>query len=291
MKDLIKKAGIMVEMLPYIQKFRDAIVVVKFGGSAMEDAELTKKTMRDIVLLEAVGMKVVVVHGGGKAITAKLAEMKIPTEFIHGFRKTCDATIKVVDNVLHEDVNLNLVKAVNDIGGRGTQISGKHILQAEKMYASCPETGNAVDVGHVGTISDVDIAPIMDALNNNIIPIIPPLGSDKNGQTYNINADIAACKIAEALEAEKLVFVSDVPGILRDFTDESTLISTIRVSEVPGLIKTKVIGGGMLPKVKASVHALETGTKYVHMIDGRIEHSLLLEFFTNSGVGTMIMNG
>ncbi len=291
MKDLIKKAGIMVEMLPYIQKFRDAIVVVKFGGSAMENAELTNKTMRDIVLLEAVGMKVVVVHGGGKAITAKLAEMQIPTEFIHGFRKTCDDTISVVDNVLHDEVNLNLVKAVNDIGGRGKQISGKNILQAQKMYANCPETGDAVDVGHVGTISNVDIEPIMDALNKNIIPIIPPLGSDKNNQTYNINADIAACKIAEALKAEKLVFVSDVPGILRDFTDESTLISTIKVSDVPTLIKDKVIGGGMLPKVEASVHALKTGTKHVHMIDGRLEHSLLLEFFTNSGVGTMMING
>ncbi|UDQ96517.1 acetylglutamate kinase [Lentisphaerota bacterium WC36G] len=291
MKDLIKKAGIMVEMLPYIQKFRDAIVVVKFGGSAMEDSELTKKTMRDIVLLEAVGMKVVVVHGGGKAITAKLAEMKIPTEFIHGFRKTCDDTISVVDDVLHDEVNLNLVQAVNDIGGRGEQISGKNILQAKKMYASCPETGDNVDVGHVGTIAEVDTDPIFEALKNNVIPVIPPLGSDGNGQVYNINADIAACNIAEALNAEKLVFVSDVPGILRDFTDESTLIPTIKVSEVPNLIKDKVIGGGMIPKVNASVHALQTGTKFVHMIDGRIEHSLLLEFFTDSGVGTMIING
>lgn len=289
MENIINKAAVLIEALPYFQEFRGEVIVIKFGGSAMECPELTRMTMRDIVFMECIGMKPVVVHGGGKAITAKLKEMEIETKFIHGLRYTCDETLKVVDDVLHNDVNENLLAGISHAGGKGHQISGKDILKAERTYSSCPQTGEKVDVGFVGEVSNVDTQMIMDTVDKDVVPIIPPLGKDENGQVYNINADIAACKIAEALKARKLVFLSDVPGILSDPSDESTLISTIKLSEVDELISSGVISGGMLPKVKSAIEALQVGTNKVHMIDGRIQHSLLLEIFTDSGVGTQII--
>lgn len=291
MDNLINKASTLVEALPYIQKFRGAIVVIKFGGSAMEEPELIRNTMRDVVLMEAIGMRPVVVHGGGKAITAKLKELQIETRFVHGLRHTCAHTVKVVDDVLHNVINRDLVAGVSDAGGRGVTVSGKDILRAEKMYSANPETGELADVGYVGNIIEVDTAKILDVLNADMIPVIPPLGTDDSGQVYNINADIAACNIAEALKARKLVFISDVPGIMRDPSNEDTLISTIKVSEVEKLIVEKVITGGMIPKIKSSIHALNSGTNKVHMIDGRVKHSLLLEIFTDLGVGTEIIKG
>ncbi len=289
MDKLINKAAILVEALPYIQKFRNALIVVKFGGSAMEDHELTKQIMRDIVLLECIGMKPVVVHGGGKAITAKLKELKIETRFVNGLRHTCDDTIRVVDDLLHNEVNKNLVQGIVEIDGKGHGISGKDIITAEKIFSKCSETGKDIDIGHVGGIMSVDTDMIMDAVEADIVPVITPLGTGKDGQIYNINADVAACKIAEALKARKLVFLSDVPGILRDKNDESSVISTIKTSEVEGLIKEGIISGGMIPKIKSSMHALKVGTNKVHMVDGRITHSLLLEIFTDSGIGTEII--
>lgn len=291
MDNLINKASTLVEALPYIQKFRGAIVVIKFGGSAMEEPELIRNTMRDVVLMEAIGMRPVVVHGGGKAITARLKELQIETRFVHGLRHTCAHTVKVVDDVLHNVINRDLVDGVSDAGGRGVTVSGKDILRAEKMYSANPETGELADVGYVGNIIEVDTAKILDVLNADMIPVIPPLGTDDAGQVYNINADIAACNIAEALKARKLVFISDVPGIMRDPSNEDTLISTIKVSEVEKLIVEKVITGGMIPKIKSSIHALNSGTNKVHMIDGRVKHSLLLEIFTDLGVGTEIIKG
>ncbi len=291
MNSLISKASTLIEALPYIQRFKGAVVVVKFGGSAMENPELTENTMRDIVLMEAIGMKPVVVHGGGKAITARLAELNIETKFVHGLRHTCEKTVAVVDDVLHNKVNKDLIDGVAKAGGKGATVSGKNILKAEKMYSVNPETGEPADVGFVGNIIGVDTSKIFEVLDQDMVPVIPPLGTDENGQVYNINADIAACKIAEAIKARKLVFLSDVPGILRDHTDESTLIPTIKVSEVEKLISDKVISGGMIPKIKSSMHALEAGTNKVHMIDGRVQHSLLLEIFTDEGVGTQIIKG
>ncbi len=288
MQDIIDKAAVLIEALPYIQEFRDEIVVIKFGGSAMEDAELTANTMRDIVFLECIGMKPVVVHGGGKAISAKLKEMNIPSHFVNGLRFTCDNTIGVVDNVLHNEVNANLLKGISEAGGKGHMVSGKSILKAEKMYTDCKDTGKTLDIGYVGSISSVDTQEIINSIKANIVPVIPPLGVDDDGQTYNINADIAACKIAEALKARKLVFLSDVPGIMRDPSDESTVISTVTIDGTNDLIKEGVISGGMIPKVKSAISALKAGTNKVHMIDGRLNHSLLLEIFTDSGVGTEI---
>ena len=288
---LINKADVLNEALPFIQEFKDSIAVVKFGGSAMENPELTKKTMRDIVLLEAIGMKMVVVHGGGKAISARLKELGVETRFINGLRVTDDATIKVVDDVLHNNTNRSLVEGITSVGGRGISISGKKIMRAEKLWSRDAATGEQLDIGYVGKVVAVDVNPILDALHYKFIPVITPLAMDFHGQTYNINADTAACEIAKALKARKLVFLSDVPGILRDPKDESTLISVIRTSEVDGLIAGGVLSGGMLPKIQSSVSAIAAGTREVHMIDGRTPHSLLLEIFTNSGIGTEILEG
>ncbi len=288
---LINKADVLNEALPFIQEFKDSIAVVKFGGSAMENPELTRKTMRDIVLLEAIGMKMVVVHGGGKAISARLKELGVETRFINGLRVTDDATIKVVDDVLHNNTNRSLVEGITTVGGRGVSISGKKILRAEKLWSKDAATGEPLDIGYVGKVIAVDVNPILDALKYKFIPVITPLAKDFHGQAYNINADTAACEIAMALKARKLVFLSDVPGILRDPKDESTLISVIHTSEVDRLISEGVLSGGMLPKIQSSVNAIKAGTKEVHMIDGRTPHSLLLEIFTNSGIGTEILEG
>lgn len=289
MKKIINKAAVLVEALPYIQKFRGETIVIKFGGSVMENAELMKSTMKDIVLMECVGMKPVVIHGGGNAISAKLTSIGIETRFINGLRFTCDKTIGVVDDVLHNEINPELVNAITDAGGKGRQLSGKKFLKANKLFTSCPKTGNDLDIGFVGDIYDVDISPILDAINSNVIPVIPPLACDEKGQVFNINADIAACKIAEALKATKLVFLSDVPGILQDPANEESVISTIKASEIATLIERGIIQGGMVPKVKSAVHAINAGTSKVHMIDGRIKHSLLLEIFTDRGIGTEII--
>ena len=285
------RAEVLTEALPYIQKFRDDIVVIKFGGSAMENPELTRRTMRDIVLLEATGMKPVVVHGGGKAITALLKELNIETNFINGLRVTCEKTIAVVDDVLHNTTNRQLVDGIREAGGKGCQISGKKMLRAERLTSRDKETGVELDIGFVGKVIAVDVNPILDALKYGFIPVIAPLATDFYGQVYNINADMAACDIARSLKARKLVFLSDVPGILRDPHDEKSLISSIKTSEVEGLIAEGVLSGGMLPKIRSSVAALEAGTSEVQMIDGRVPHSLLLEIFTDKGIGTEIVKG
>lgn len=289
MEKLINKAAVLIEALPYIQKFRDEIVVIKFGGSAMEDPELTKSIMRDIVFMECVGMKPVVVHGGGKAISARLQQLDIPTKFINGLRYTCEKTISVVDDVLHNQVNRDLLSAIVESGGKGTPISGKKFLKAKKMNTSCMQTGQELDLGFVGDIYEVNTEEILASLAKELVPVIPPLAIDENGNILNINADIAACKIAQALKARKLVFLSDVPGILRTPGDETSIISTITVKEVDSLIKKGIISGGMAPKIKSAEEALLAGTNKVHIIDGRIQHSLMLEIFTDKGIGTEII--
>ncbi|OGV34176.1 MAG: acetylglutamate kinase [Lentisphaerae bacterium GWF2_45_14] len=289
MENLISKAATLQEALPYIQRFRGSIVVVKFGGSAMEDPELIKMTARDIVLMECIGMKPVIVHGGGKAITARMKELNIETRFVNGMRVTCEKTIEVVDDVLHNVINKHLVECIHESGGKAQSISGKDTIKAVKMLSKDPGTGEEIDLGAVGDITSVDPQLILEAIQSDSVPVITPLGRGKDGQIFNINADIAACKVAEALRARKLVFLSDVPGILRDKDDESSIIPTIKVSEVQGLIDSKIINGGMLPKIKSCLHALEVGSNKVHMIDGRITHSLLLEIFTDEGIGTEII--
>ena len=285
----IEKADVLVEALPYMQKFRNSLMVVKFGGSAMEDQVLVRGVMRDIVMLEAIGVRPVVVHGGGKAISAELKRQGIPVRFVNGLRYTCDRTIKIVDEVLHSEVNRNLVALGESCGGRMKGLSGKKIIKAQKTLSINPATGAGEDVGFVGEVIGVNTTPIYEALEDGFIPVVTPLGMGLDGSVYNINADTAACKIAEALHARKLVFMSDVPGILADCNDENSVITTICTTDIDRLIKEGVLSGGMLPKIAGCVSALNSGINKVHMIDGRQKHSLLLEIFTASGVGTQIV--
>lgn len=289
MNNLIEKANVLVEALPYIQRFRQSLVVVKFGGSVMEDPKLVAGAMQDIVMLEAIGVVPVVVHGGGKAISAALQECGIPVKFVNGLRYTCERTIKVVDDVLHNTVNAQLVALGEKAGGRMAGISGKSVLRAEKTMSTDPVSGKSEDIGFVGKVVGVNTSAIMEALAAGKIPVVTPLGTGSDGNTYNINADTAASKIAEALHARKLVFVSDVPGVLFNREDENSVIPTIRTTDIPELIRSGVLAGGMLPKVQGCVKALESGINKVHMINGRIPHSLLLEIFTEDGVGTQIV--
>lgn len=285
--EMILKAQTLVEALPYIQEFRNATIVVKFGGSTMEKREVTEAVLRDVVLLECLGMKPVIVHGGGKAINARLKEAGIEPHFINGLRYTCDDTIRVVDEVLHNQVNADLVSTVRDFGGNSKALSGKSIIKASKMVTR-DEAGTDIDLGNVGEVSAVDVAMIKEDLKAGHIPIVTPVGTGPNGEPLNINADIAACKVAEALAARKLVFLSDVPGILKDVKDESSLISTVLVSEVSRLVEEGVIAGGMIPKIESAVHAITNGVEKVHMIDGRLQHALILELLTVAGIGTEI---
>ncbi len=289
MKDLISKADVLVEALPYIQRFRNTIMVIKFGGSAMEDNDLVAGAMRDVVMLEAIGIRPVVVHGGGKAISAELKRQNIPVRFVNGLRYTCERTIHIVDDVLHNQVNRTLVRMGEEAGGKLKGISGKQVLKARKTMSRNPETGEEEEVGFVGEVIGVNTSLILDALNAGFIPVVTPLGSDMDGHPYNINADTAACQVAAALFARKLVFISDVPGILADKEDESSVINTIRTDEIDGLVRRRVLSGGMLPKIAGCVNALNAGINKVHLIDGRIKHSLLLEIFTGNGVGTQIV--
>ncbi|HJH05840.1 acetylglutamate kinase [Victivallis vadensis] len=289
MQDLIKKANVLVEALPYIQKFRNSVMVIKFGGSSMEDPELVRSTMRDVVLLEATGIKPVVVHGGGKAISAELRKQDIPVRFVNGLRFTCDRTIRVVDDVLHNQVNRELVELANAAGGNAVGVSGKQVLKAQRTQSVDPVTGEAQDIGFVGEIVGVNGAKILEEVEAGRIPIVTPLGLGLDGQVYNINADVAACKVAEAIHARKLVFLSDVPGILSDRENEASVIPTICTDEIGGLIRDGIISGGMLPKIKSCVEALNSGINKVQLIDGRVMHTLLLEIFTDRGVGTQIV--
>jgi len=289
MDKYIEKAAVLIEALPYIQSFRDSLVVVKFGGSVMEDSELTKQALKDIVFMECIGIKPIIVHGGGKAITSKLKELNIATKFINGLRYTCSKTINVVDDILHNNINTNLVNTINDFAGKAVSLSGKKILKAEKMFTYDKITNEKLNLGYVGKITDVNIKKILDITNKNIIPVITPLALDENNQTYNINADIAAAVITKKLEARKLVFISDVPGILKNANDENSVISSIKLCDIDKLIQNNIITGGMIPKVNSAAEALHAGTNKVHFIDGRLRHSLLLEIFTDSGVGTQIL--
>ena len=289
MENLIEKANVLVEALPYIQRFRRSLMVVKFGGSVMEEPELVAGAMRDIVMLEAIGITPVVVHGGGKAISAALKEKGIPVKFVNGLRYTCGETIKIVDDVLHNQVNSQLVSLGRDAGGKMAAISGKEVLRAEKTLSKDPVSGVEENIGFVGKVVGVNTSPILEALAEGKIPVVTPLGSGLDGNIYNINADTAASKIAEAIHARKLVFVSDVPGVLEDKDDENSVIPTIHTTDIPDLVSRGILSGGMLPKIQGCVKALESGINKVHMINGRIPHALLLEIFTESGVGTQIV--
>lgn len=289
MQAIIKKAEVLIEALPYIMKFRGEIIVVKLGGSALEDPKTAQSIIEDVSFMECVGMKPVIVHGGGKAISRGMKEQGVSTQFLQGLRVTHEKAMEVVERVFKKEVNPALVQMLKDTGAKTCAISGEEIFLVEKKTGVCGETGEKLDWGFVGVPVNVDIKPIMNLLKEGLIPVITPLGFCPDGKIHNINADLAAAATAKALKARKLAFISDVPGLLRDPEDHSSVMATLHVAEVEELIAHGVIAGGMLPKVESGVDALKGGVRKVHMIDGRMPHSLLLEIFTDKGVGTQII--
>lgn len=285
MEEELKKAQILVEALPYIQKFSRKIIVVKYGGSAMVDEELKRKVIQDVVLLKLVGFKPIIVHGGGKEISKWVEKSGMTPEFKNGLRVTDEPTMEIAEMVLNR-VNKSLVSLIEELGVKACGISGKDggMLKVEKKYSK------GEDIGYVGEVKEVDTTLIHSLLKDDFIPVICPIGYDDKFHSYNINADDAACAIARAVNAEKLAFLTDIEGVYKDPNDPSTLISELNVSEGKKLMEEGYIGGGMLPKIQNCIDAIENGVSRVHILDGRIPHCLLLEIFTNKGIGTAIKN-
>ena len=284
MEKYMEKAEVLIEALPYIQRFNRKIIVVKYGGSAMVDGELKKNVIKDVTLLKLVGFKPIIVHGGGTEISRWVGKVGMEPRFVNGLRVTDKETMEIAEMVLNK-VNKELVQLVQSLGVRAVGISGKDggLLKVEKKLS------DGQDIGFVGEIKEVQPKVLYDLLEKDFLPIVCPVGLDEGFETYNINADDAACAIARAVSAEKLAFLTDIEGVYRDPRDASTLISEITVSEARELLAGGTIGGGMLPKLHNCIDAIENGVSRVHIMDGRMAHSLLLEIFTNKGTGTAIL--
>ncbi len=291
MRDVMEKAAVLIESLPYIQRFRGETVVVKFGGSAMEEKDLFDSILQDVVFMECIGIRPVIVHGGGLAISRGMKESGLQAKFVKGLRVTCEKTIEVVRHVFGREVNPRIVQTLLDLGGRAEGVPGETVFRCTRMTEEDAETGSLLDWGYVGNPLDVKIAPIQALMERNVIPVVTPLGMDMEGKVHNMNADTAAATLAKAVQARKLVFLTNVPGLLRDRDDPNSILTTLKAEDVESLIARGVIDGGMLPKIKSGVDALHNGVRKVHMIDGRMAHSLLLEIFTDQGVGTEIVSG
>ena len=282
--DNMQRVQVLTEALPYIRKYYNKIIVVKYGGNAMINEELKQAVMGDLVLLALIGIKVVLVHGGGPEITEMLTKVGKKSEFINGLRVTDKETVEIVQMVLAGKINKNLVNIVENLGGKAIGLCGidGHMIEAEQLDEK---------LGYVGEITNVNVQPILDVLEKGYIPVVSTVGCDKEGNTYNINADTAAARIAGELQAESLISMTDIEGILRDKDDPSTLISKIYVSDAPQLIKEGVISGGMIPKINCCIEAIRRGVNKVFIIDGRVPHSILIETLTNEGMGTMFISG
>ena len=284
MNQILGKAEVLIEALPYIQRFNRKIIVVKYGGSAMSNVELQKNVIKDVALLKLVGFKPIIVHGGGKEISRWVGKVGKEAKFINGLRVTDEETMEIAEMVLNK-VNKSLVTMVEELGVKAVGISGKDggLLQVDKKYA------DGQDIGYVGDIRRVNPKVLYDLLEKDFLPIVAPIGLDDNFQTYNINADDAACAIAKAVNAEKLAFLTDIEGLYRDINDKSSFISRLTADQADELIAQGCIGGGMLPKLGNCTSAVKNGVNRVHILDGRIPHCLLLEIFTNEGIGTAIV--
>lgn len=284
MQEVLKKAEVLIEALPYIQKFNRKIIVVKYGGSAMSNEELKRNVIKDVTLLKLVGFKPIIVHGGGKEISHWVGKVGKEAQFVNGLRVTDAETMEIAEMVLSK-VNKSLVTMVQELGVKAVGISGKDggLLTVQKKYA------DGKDIGFVGEIREVNPKVLYDLLEKDFLPIVAPVGLDEQFASYNINADDAACAIAKAVGADKLVFLTDIEGLYKDINDKDSFISRITASEAEALIADGFIGGGMLPKLNNCTSAIENGVNRVHILDGRIPHCLLLEIFTNSGVGTAII--
>ena len=284
MENWLQKANVLNEALPYIQRFHGKSIVVKYGGSAMVDHELKKNVIRDVALLKLVGFRPVIVHGGGKEITRWVNKAGLETQFVNGLRVTDKATMEVAEMVLNK-VNKGLVSMMEKVGVKAVGVSGKDgsILRVRKKLAG------GKDIGFVGEVTEVNTGLLTTLMDNDFVPVICPIGSDSEYHSFNINADDAACAIATAMGAAKLAFLTDIEGVYRDPLDKTSLISELTVPEAEALLESGNVGGGMLPKIRNCVDAIKAGVSRVHILDGRIAHCLLLEFFTNKGVGTAII--
>lgn len=279
-----QRAEILVNALPYIKKYYNKVIVVKYGGNAMINEELKNAVMGDLVLLSTIGIKVVLVHGGGPEISGMLKKIGKESQFVNGLRVTDAETADIVLQVLAGKINKTLVNHLQNSGGKAVGLSGMdgHLIEAEIKDPA---------LGFVGEITDINIEPVTDLLENGYIPVISTVGCDKDGNVYNINADTAAARISSALSAEALFLMTDIVGLLRDKDDESTLISSVCVSEAPQLMREGIISGGMIPKIECCVEAIRQGVNKVFILDGRVPHSLLIETLTNEGIGTMLYGG
>lgn len=284
MENWLQKAGVLIEALPYIQRFHGKTIVVKYGGSAMVDHDLKKSVIRDVALLKLVGFRPIIVHGGGKEITKWTKRLGIETNFVNGLRVTDKQTMEVAEMVLNK-VNKGLASMMEKLGVHAAGICGKDgsVLRVDKKLSG------GKDIGYVGEVKEVNVGLLNTLLDNDFVPVICPIGSDDNYHSFNINADDAACAIATAVGAAKLAFLTDIEGVYRDPLDKSSLISELTVKEAEELLAGGNVGGGMLPKIQNCVDAIKAGVSRVHILDGRIAHCLLLEFFTNRGVGTAII--
>ena len=292
MQDLIAKAATLLEALPYIQKFSGATFVVKYGGSFMDspDPAVRNGVARDIVFLEAVEINPVVVHGGGKAITRAMEKAGLATNFIQGQRVTDEATVQIVDGVLSREINPEIVKTIEELGGKARGFSGADIFKCRKLLLDDKEKpGAKIDIGFVGEVTEVNTEPLRQCIWHGITPVISPVALGEDGKIYNCNADEAAAQVAIALKAKRLVFMSDVPGLMRDPKDPATLITHLQTSEVPGLKAAGIVDKGMIPKVDSAVAAIKSGVEKVSLVDGRVPHSVLMEIFTDEGVGTEVV--
>ena len=290
MQDLTAKAATLLEALPYIQRFRSQTFVVKYGGSFMDspDPQVRDGVARDIVFLEAVGINPVVVHGGGKAITRAMDAAGLQANFVQGLRLTDEATVNVVEQVLSREINPEIVGSINALSGKARGFSGTEIFRCKKLFLPDP-SGQDLDLGFVGEVTAVNTEPLRECIRRSITPVISPTARDGDGRIYNCNADVAAAQAAIALKAKRLVFMSDVPGLMRDPKHPSTLVKHLQIDEVDGLKQAGVIDNGMIPKVDGAVAALKAGVDKVSFVDGRVDHSILLEIFTDAGVGTEIV--
>ena len=287
------KAEILIEALPYIQEFYGSTIVVKYGGNAMINDELKDKVMQDIALMKYVGINPVIIHGGGPEITGFLKKVGKESSFVSGLRVTDEETVEIAEMVLDGKINSEIVNLLNRRGVRAVGLSGKdaRLLTAAKKLATVYEGAERrkVDIGYVGKVVNVDTDIIVDLLEHDYVPVIAPIGVGEDSESYNINADYVAAEIAGALEAEKLLLLTDVEGIYKDFSDKSSFISTLTLGQAREYIKEGVITGGMIPKVEACLKALENGAKKTHIIDGRTPHAIILEIFTDQGVGTQVV--
>src|SRR3954452_25483848 len=290
MQDLIAKAATLLEALPYIQKFSGATFVVKYGGSFMDspDAEVRDGVANDIVFLEAVEINPVVVHGGGKAITRAMEKAGLKANFIQGQRVTDEAAVRIVDEVLSREINPEVVAAITSKGGAARGFAGPDIFTCRKLQMTGPD-GTPVDIGYVGQVTGVNPGPLLECIAQGITPVISPTATGEDGKLYNCNADVAAAQVAIALNARRLVFMSDVAGLLSDPQDPESVIAHLKIAAVTELKRTGVIDKGMIPKVDSAVAAIESGVEKVSFVDGRVPHAVLLEIFTDEGVGTEVV--